>query len=210
MLDIRLIREKADFVRERLATRGGGDESRIDDVLKVDAERRKAETELQQLQAERNRLSKEIGARKSRKESTTDLEAAVRKIGDQVVALNQRAANSDEEQRSLLLEIPNLPHPSVPLGKDPSANKLVREWGTKPQLAGKPLDHVALGERLKILDLERATKLGGSGFICFTGSGARLERALINFMIDLHTRENGYTEVSPPFLVRRECMIGTS
>ena len=210
MLDIRLIREKADFVRERLATRGGGDESRIDDVLKVDVERRKAETELQQLQAERNRLSKEIGARKSRKEATADLEAAVRKIGDQVVDLNQRAANSDEEQRTLLLEIPNLPHSSVPLGKDPSANKLVREWGTKPQLAGKPLDHVELGERLKILDLERATKLGGSGFICFTGAGARLERALINFMIDLHTGENGYTEVSPPFLVRRECMIGTS
>jgi seryl-tRNA synthetase len=210
MLDIRLIREKADFVRERLATRGGGDETRIDDVLKVDAERRKAETELQQLQAERNRLSKEIGARKSRKDATTDLEAAVRKIGDQVVDLNQRAANLDEEQRTLLLEIPNLPHPSVPLGKDPSANKLVREWGTKPQLAGKPLDHVTLGEKLKILDLERATKLSGSGFICFTGSGARLERALVNFMIDLQTRENGYTEVSPPFLVRRECMIGTS
>jgi seryl-tRNA synthetase len=210
MLDIRLIREKADFVRERLATRGGGDETRIDDVLKVDAGRRKAETELQQLQAERNRLSKEIGAKKSRKEATTDLEAAVRKIGDQVVDLNQLAANLDEEQRTLLLEIPNLPHPSVPLGKDPSANKLVREWGTKPQFAGKPLDHVGLGEKLKIIDLERATKLSGSGFICFTGAGARLERALINFMIDIHTRENGYTEVSPPFLVRRECMIGTS
>jgi seryl-tRNA synthetase len=210
MLDIRLIREKADFVRERLATRGGGDETRIDDVLKVDAGRRKAETELQQLQAERNRLSKEIGAKKSRKQATTDLEAAVRKIGDQVVDLNQLAANLDEEQRMLLLEIPNLPHPSVPLGKDPSANKLAREWGTKPQFAGKPLDHVALGEKLKIIDLERATKLSGSGFICFTGAGARLERALINFMIDIHTRENGYTEVSPPFLVRRECMIGTS
>jgi seryl-tRNA synthetase len=103
-----------------------------------------------------------------------------------------------------------LPHQSVPLGSFPSGNKVVREWGTKPKLAGKALDHVALGEKLKILDLERATKLSGSGFICFTGAGARLERALINFMIDLHTREHGYTEVSPPFLVRRDCMIGTS
>ena len=210
MLDIRLIREKPAFVRERLAARGGGDETRIDDVLKVDAERRKAETELQQLQAERNRLSKEIGAKKSRKEATTDLEASVRKIGDQITALVERAAKFDEEQRALLLEIPNLPHATVPLGKDPSANKIVREWGNKPKLAGKPLDHVALGEKLKILDLERATKLSGSGFICFTGAGACLERALINFMIDLHAREHGYIEVSPPFLVRRDCMIGTS
>src|SRR6266853_851946 len=132
--------------------------------------RRKAETELQQLQSERNRLSKEIGGKKSRNEATKDLEAEVRKIGDQIVDLNQRSASFDEQQRNLLLEIPNLPHESVPLGKDPSANKLVREWGTKLKLGGKALDHVALGEKLKILDLERATRLSGSGFICFTGA----------------------------------------
>ena len=210
MLDIRLIREKPDFVRERLATRGGDEAARIDELLKVDAERRKAETELQRLQSERNRLSKEIGARKSRGEATKELEGEVRKLGDAIVDLNQRTAGSDEQQRNLLLEIPNLPHESVPLGKDPSANKVVREGGRKPKLAGKALDHVALGEKLKILDLERATKLSGSGFICFTGAGAKLERALINFMLDLHTREHGYTEISPPFLVRRDCMIGTS
>src|SRR6202047_904767 len=210
MLDIRLIREKPDFVRERVATRGGDDATKIDEVLQVDAERRKTETELQQLQADRNRLSKEIGAKKSRKEATDDLERQVRKIGEQVVDLEQRATKFDERQRNLLLEIPNVPHGSVPVGKDASANKVVREWGTKPQITGKALDHVALGEKLKILDLERATKLSGSGFICFTGAGARLERALINFMVDLHTREHGYTEVSPPFLVRRDCMIGTS
>jgi len=210
MLDIRLIREKPDFVRERLATRGGDEAARIDELLKVDAERRKAETELQLLQSERNRLSKEIGARKSRGEATRELEGEVRKLGDAIVDLNQRTAGSDEQQRNLLLEIPNLPHESVPLGKDPSANKVVREGGRKPKLAGKALDHVALGEKLKILDLERATKLSGSGFICFTGAGAKLERALINFMLDLHTREHGYTEISPPFLVRRDCMIGTS
>src|SRR6202011_5296057 len=164
----------------------------------------------QQLQSERNRLSKEIGGKKSRGEATKDLETEVRKIGDKIVDLDRRSASLDEQQKSLLLEIPNLPHESVPLGKDPSANKVVREWGKKPKLAGKALDHVALGEKLKILDLERATKLSGSGFICFTGAGAKLERALINFMLDLHTREHGYTEVSPPFLVRRDSMIGTS
>ncbi|HEY6070447.1 MAG TPA: serine--tRNA ligase, partial [Chthoniobacterales bacterium] len=162
MLDIRLIREKPDFVRERLATRGGDDAAKIDELLQVDAERRKTETELQQLQADRNRLSKEIGAKKSRKEATTDLENEVKKIGQEIVDLEQRAAGFDEQQRRFLLEIPNLPHESVPFGKDPSGNKIVREWGNKPKLAGKALDHVALGEKLKILDFERATKLSGS------------------------------------------------
>src|SRR6202162_4750946 len=197
MLDIRLIREKPDFVRERVATRGGDDATKIDEVLKVDAERRKAETELQQLQADRNRLSKEIGVKKSRKEATGDLEKQVRRIGEQIADLEQRAARSDERQHGLLLEIANVPHARVPGGKE-------------APLAGKALDHVALGEKLKILDLERATKLSGSGFICFTGAGARLERALIQFMLDLHTREHGYLEMSRPFVVRRDCMIGTT
>ena len=134
MLDIRLIREKPDFIRERLATRGGGEEAKIDDVLRIDAERRKSETDLQRLQSERNRLSKEIGARRSRKESSEELESEVRKIGEQIAGLTQRANTLDEEQRNLLLEIPNLPHESVPIGKDPSANRVVRTWGEKPQL----------------------------------------------------------------------------
>ena len=128
MLEIRLIREKPEFVRERLAARGGEDAAKIDDVLKVDAERRKAETELQQLQAERNRLSKEIGAKKSRKEPTGDAEKEVRKIGDQIAELNQRTANFEEDQRESLLEIPNLPHASVPLGKDPTAGPGAAIW----------------------------------------------------------------------------------
>src|SRR5881296_298891 len=209
MLDIRLIREKPDVVRERLATRGGGDEAKIDEVLRVDAERRKVETALQQLNADRKRLSKEIGGKKSRGESTNELQERVRQIGEQIVDLNARATAAEEEQNDLLLQIANVPHASVPIGKDPSANKLVRSWGEKPELT-HPADHVALGAKLKLLDLERAAKLSGSGFICFTGAGAKLERALINFMIDLHTREHGYLEISPPFLVRRDCMIGTS
>ena len=210
MLDIRLIRERADFVRERLATRGGGDDAKIDNVIQIDAERRKLETVLQKLSADRNRLSKEIGAKRSRKESSADLEAQVRKIGEEIVDLTQRANDAEEQQKNLLLEIPNLPHETVPAGKDPSANVVVRSWGEKPKLSGKVLDHVALGEKLKLFDLERAAKLSGSGFICFTGAGAKLERALIQFMLDLHTREHGYLEMSPPFLVRRDCMIGTT
>src|SRR5207247_1526380 len=118
-------------------------------------------------------------------------------------------AAAEAEQSNLLLQIANLPHESVPIGKDPSANRVVRSWSEKPRLT-KPADHVAIGTRLNLFNPEWATKLSGSGFICFTGAGAKLERALINFMIELHTREHGYLEISPPFLVRRECMIGTS
>ncbi len=209
MLDIRLIRENPDFVRERLATRGGGDEAQIEEVLRVDAERRKTQTELQRLQSERNRLSREIGGKKSRGEATDDLESSVHKIGEQIIDLNASANGLDGQQKDLLLEIPNLPHESVPIGKDPSANRVVRSWGEKPRLT-EPADHVALGAKLKLFNLERAAKLSGADFICFTDAGAKLERALINFMIDLHTREHGYIEISPPFLVRRVCMIGTS
>jgi len=209
MLDIHLIREKPDLVRERLATRGGDDGGKIDEVIRVDGERRKLETALQHLNAERRRLSKEIGAKRAASGATTELEARVREIGDEIVDLNKRTSIAEEEQNNLLLEIANLPHESVPIGKDPSANRVVRSWGEKPRLTD-PADHVALGAKLKLFDLERAAKLSGSGFICFTDAGARLERALINFMIDLHTREHGYFEVSPPFLVRRDCMIGTT
>src|SRR6059036_2883923 len=209
MLDIRLIREKPDFVRERLATRGAGDEAKIDEVLRVDPERRKLETALQQLNADRKRLSKEIGGKKSRGETTDEAERRVRQIGEQIAELNARATAAEDEQNNLLLRIANLPHESVPIGKDPSANRVVRSWGEKPRLA-EPSYHVALGTRLNLFNPELAAKLSGSGLICFTGAGAKLERSLINFMIDLHTRAHGHVEISPPFLVRRDCMIGTS
>jgi len=154
-------------------------------------------------------LSKEIGGKKSRGESTEELEQRVRGFGEEIGDLNAQATAAEEKQNDLLLRIANLPHESVPVGTDAAANRVVRTWGEKPQLT-KPADHVAVGAKLNLLDMERAAKLSGSGFICFTGAGARLERALINFMIDLHTREHGYTEISPPFLVRRDCMIGTS
>jgi len=209
MLDIRLIREQPDFVKSRLATRGGEDAAKIDEVLRVDAERRKAETALQQCNADRKRLSKEIGGKRAKGEATEEIETRVREIGNEIAALNEQTSEFDQQQRALLLGIPNLPNETVPVGKDPSENPVVRSWGEKPQLK-ETQDHVALGTRLRLFDLERAAKLSGSGFICFTGAGARLERALIHFMLDLHTREHGYLEISPPFLVRRECMVGTT
>ena len=210
MLDIRLVREKPDFVKSGLATRHGGDEEKIDELLRVDDERRKTETALQRLNADRRKLSKEIGAKRSQGDMATDLEAEVRQIGQQISELSEQTTKLEEQQRSLLLLIPNLPGEDVPVGKYPSSNRVVRSWGEKPNLAGKVLDHVALGEQLGLLDLERAAKLSGSGFICFTGAGAKLERALINLMLDLHTRDHGYIEISPPFVVRRDCMIGTT
>jgi seryl-tRNA synthetase len=212
MLDIRLIREKPEFVRERLATRGGGEEldGKIGEVLACDRQRRVDETAAQQFRAQKNSISKEIGALKGRGESTKPLEAEVTEINRRIDELTDAIAGSEQAQRNLLLEIPNLPNESVPIGKDATENKVVREWGEKPRLPAPVLDHVALGEKLRLLDLDRATKLSGSGFICFTGAGARLERALIQFMLDLHTREHGYLEISPPFVVRRDCMIGTT
>jgi seryl-tRNA synthetase len=209
VLDIRIVREQPDFVKSRLALRCSGDEEKIDELLRVDAERRKAETALQALNAERKKLSKEIGGMRSRGQDSLELENRVRKIGEELARLHEDVNLVDGQQKEMLLEIPNLPHLKVPIGKDASANPVVRSWGAKPNL-DSPLDHVTIGTNLKLFDLERAAKLSGSGFICFTGAGARLERALIQFMLDLHTREHGYEEMSPPFLVRRECMIGTS
>src|SRR5450432_80658 len=210
MLDIRLIREKPGFVKDRLASRGGNDHLKIDEVLAVDAERRKMETALQQFNADRKRLSKEIGAARGRGDDSAEFEERVRKIGDEIAELVRQTAEAEERQRNLLLNIPNLPHADAPRGQSAADNPVVRSWGEKPQFNGPVLDHLALGAKLNLFDLERATKLSGSGFICFIGAGARLERALIQFMLDLHTREHGYLEISPPFLVRRDCMIGTT
>jgi seryl-tRNA synthetase len=209
MLDIRLIREQPDLVKSRLATRGGDDAAKIDEVLRVDAERRKAETALQQLNGDRKRLSKEIGGKRAKGEAAEELETRVREIGDQIALLNEQTSAADEQQKELLLGIPNLPHPNAPIGKDPSENPVVRSWGDKPQLK-EVRDHLEIGKRLELFDFERAAKISGSGFVCFTGRGAKLERALINFMLDLHSSEHDYLEVNPPLLVRREAAIGTT
>jgi seryl-tRNA synthetase len=209
MLDIRLIRERPDFVRERLATRGGELAQQIDEVLKVDSDRRWLETQLQQLNAERNKLSKEIGVLRSKKESSSEQESKVKAIGDEIARLGGSVAAADELQAKLLLAIPNLPHSNAVIGTDAGANPEVRTWGEKPVFSYQPLDHVELGTRLGLFDLGRAAKISGAGFVCFTNLGARLQRGLIQFLLDLHTTEHGYIEISPPYLVRRDCMVGT-
>ena len=209
MLDIRLIRERPDFVRERLATRNAELAQQVDEVLKVDSERRRLETQLQQLNAERNKLSKEIGMLRSKKESSAGQESNVRGIGEEITRLNEAVAAADEFQTKLLLGIPNLPHVKAPVGADASANPEVRVWGEKPVFSDPPLDHVDLGTKLGLFDLGRAAKISGTGFVCFTNLGARLQRGLIQFLLDLHTTEHGYVEICPPHLVRRECMVGT-
>jgi seryl-tRNA synthetase len=210
MLDIRLLREKPDFVRERLATRSEELSAQVDEVLAIDAKRRRAATELQRLNAERNRLSKEIGILRSRKEPSADLEARVRAIAEEIAQQTKEVMAADEKQHDLLLNIPNLPHPQVPMGKSAEDNPVVREWREKPTFDFLPLGHVDLASTLKLIDFERAAKISGSGFVCFTNLGARLQRGLLQFLLDLHTTEHGYIEVSPPYLVRREAMIGTT
>jgi seryl-tRNA synthetase len=209
MLDIRLIREKPDYVRERLATRGGDAASLVDAVIESDALRRSFETRLQQLNADRKRMSKEIGIHRGKGEDTSEIEAQVRAMGDDIARLNQETTDAEARQRDLLLQIPNLPHPAAPIGKDATANPEVRTWGEKPAITA-PRSHIDIGAELALFDLERAARMSGSAFACYTGQGARLERSLINFMLDLHTREHGYTEISPPFVVRKEALIGTT
>jgi seryl-tRNA synthetase len=209
MLDIRLIRERPDFVRERLATRNAELAQQVDDVLKVDAERRRLETQVQQLNADRNKLSKEIGILRSKKESSAAQESNVRGMGEEITRLNEAVAAADTFQTKLLLGLPNLPDPKAPIGADASANPEVRVWGEKPIFSDPPLDHVDLGTKLGLFDLGRAAKISGAGFVCFTHLGARLQRGLIQFLLDLHTTEHGYIEICPPHLVRRECMVGT-
>ncbi|MBL9151071.1 MAG: serine--tRNA ligase [Verrucomicrobiales bacterium] len=210
MLDIRLLREDPDGVRERLKTRGGDSWTLVDEVLACDEKRRAGETERQRLQGERNRISKDIGIKKKNGDDTTAIEAEVRGIGDEIKRIGEEADAADARQRELLLNIPNLPHAACPVGADETANPVVRTWGEKPVFSGfEPLDHVALGEKLGLFDFELAAKISSSGFIAFTGPGARLQRALIQFLLNLHTGQHGYREIYPPFIINRDCMIGT-
>jgi len=210
VLDIKLIREKTDFVRQRLATRGAGDEAKIDELLKFDEQRRKALAEVESLKSLRNRVSKEIGALMGQKKiaEAEAKKAETKDLGDKIAALDKQAAEAETARDALMLQLPNLPHESIPLGKTAEDNPEIRVHGEKPQYAAKPKTHVELCESLKLVDFARAAKLSGSGFLLYTNWGARLERALIQFLLDLHTTQHGYTEVSPPFMVGEQCLVG--
>jgi seryl-tRNA synthetase len=210
VLDIKLIREKTDFVRARLATRGAGDETKIDEILKLDEQRRKFLAEVETLKSQRNRVSKEIGALMGQKKiaEAEAKKAETKDLGEKISTLDKSAAEAEAARDGLMLQLPNLPHESVALGKSAEDNPEVRVHGTKTNYAFKPKSHVELCESLKLVDFARAAKLSGSGFLLYTNWGARLERALIQFLLDLHITEHGYTEVSPPFMVGEQCMVG--
>jgi len=209
MLDIRLLRESPEIVRARLALRSPDLAGVIDEILAIDGARRAAETRLQNLQAERNRLSKEVGRLRSQKLDSSAVEEEVKARAGEMEKLSAECAVHSANQRDLLLGLPNLPHENIPPGRSAADNPVVREWGEKPSV-NPAEDHLSIAARLGLLDFERGSKIAGSGFVCFTGAGARLERALINFLLDLHTRDGGYTEVSVPHLVKPGALVGTS
>ncbi|MCB1224493.1 MAG: serine--tRNA ligase [Verrucomicrobiales bacterium] len=209
MLDIRLLRETPDLVKQRLAGRDAGLMAVVDEILRIDAARRAAETERQALQGDRNRNSKEIGFGRKNGEDTSAKEAEVKGIGQRIDQIGQEADAADQRQRELLLGLPNLPHEGCPVGETAEENPEIRRWGEVPTFDFEPRDHVALGQALGMIDFEAGAKITGSAFVVYRGDGARLERALISFLLDLHTREHGYVEISPPLLVRAEALVGT-
>ncbi len=208
MLDIRLFREEPEIVRAGLTARGD-DESMVDRVLEIDAERRTVLAEVESLKARRNEISKEIPKRAKAGEPIDALKDESKMIGEKIAMLDAKARGVDEALRDLLLRIPNVPDASVPIGPEETANRVVRSWGepVRHNFPAKP--HWELGEALGILDLPRGAKVTGSGFYALKGAGARLERALIGWMLDTHVARNGYTEVNVPFLVNRRTMTGT-
>ena len=219
MLDLSFVRENLPLVEEKLRSRNANPEEILGDFRRIESRRRAVTRELETALARRNELSKKIGplmgAEKkgsitSEQKSELDaLSAEVLKLKEGIPALEEQAKAADTALYDILATIPNLPHDSVPVGSDERANVEVKRWGTKPELDFTPKPHWELGEQLGILDLERATKLTGARFALYWDLGAKLERALMNFMLDLHTREHGYTEVLPPYLVNSESMYGT-
>ena len=208
MLDIRLIRQDPDRFRQGLARRGASTEP-IDELLRLDEERRKFLTQSEGLKAERNRVSKQISELKKAGQDAGEMISATREVSAQIKTLDDDIRSLQEQQDLLLLETPNLPHPSVPDGKDETDNPVIRTWGEPPSFDFEPKPHWDLGEALDIMDFEAGVKVSGSRFYILKGWGARLERALINFMLDVHREEFGCTEIWPPVLISRESMTGT-
>jgi len=198
MLDLKFIRENTELVRQAIANRQ--DTTPLDKTLELDSQRRQKILELENL-----RHARKEAAREKRAVSSDE----GRGLRGQIRALEEEVRSLDKQLEELLLQVPNLPHPTVPVGKDENDNILVRSWGEPRSFDFEPAPHWKLGESLDIIDFERGVKLSGSRFYVLKGLGARLQRALISFMLDLHTAEHGYSEIYPPFMVKRECMVGS-
>ena len=208
MLDIKIIRENPEAVKTSLKRRGG-DFKELDELLKPEEDRRAGLQESESLKNRKKKLSAEVGKLKQNGQDASQLMEEVKAINVSIKELDDKIQSWETQVQEKLLGIPNIPDDTIPDGADETANRMVRDWGTKPQFSFKPKSHVEIGEQLGLIDLKRAAKISGARFAVYKGQGAGLLRALINFMIDVQTRENGYQELYPPFLVNKESMQGT-
>src|SRR5215467_2270949 len=209
MLDLNFVRDNMPLVEEKLRQRGMNHGDVLKDFREVDTQRRQVITDAETMKARRNKASEEIAKLKKSGQDASAQMAETKELREQIQEREKAAGDLETRLRDILSGIPNLPHESVPIGKSEKDNKEVRLWGTPPVFDFTPKAHWELGEQLGILDLERAAKLSGARFAVYWDLGARLERALANFMLDVHTREHGYTEVLPPYMVNSDSMYGT-
>jgi len=207
MLDIKFIREHTEEVRQNLKNRHA--QVDLDDLLEADARRRELLGQVEAMKNRRNDVTKEISVLKRNKENADEKIAAMKELGDEIAVLDGKVKEAEEQMLAVQLMIPNMCHPSVPVGNDDSDNPEVRKWGDVTTFDFEAKNHWEIGEHLGILDAERAGKVAGSRFYFYLGAGARLERAVYNFMLDMHTEVDGYTEVIPPYIVNRDSMLGT-
>ncbi|AGT30474.1 seryl-tRNA synthase [Geobacillus genomosp. 3] len=208
MLDVKVLRTQFQEVKEKLMQRGG-DLANIDRFEQLDRERRRLIAEAEELKSKRNDVSQQIAALKREKKDAESLITEMREVGDRIKQMDEHIRQLEEELNALLLSIPNIPHESVPVGQSEEDNVEVRRWGEPPSFSFEPKPHWDIADQLGLLDFERAAKVTGSRFVFYKGLGARLERALINFMLDVHLDEFGYQEVLPPYIVNRASMTGT-
>lgn len=208
MLDLRRIRENEDAIRRALRLKNATHVD-LDGLLALDRERRRLLTDVEQLKNQRNAVSKEIGIRKKKGEDVAAVMAETRALGDRIAALDEQVRVAEEKLHEVLLTVPNVPHASVPEGQDATGNAVARVVGLPRVFDFKPKPHFEIGDHLGLFDFERAARMTGAGFPLYLGAGARLERGLVNFMLDVHTREHGYREMSPPFVVNSASMTGT-
>jgi seryl-tRNA synthetase len=208
VLDMKILRNQMEDVKKKLSTRNDELEG-LRAFTELDQRRRALIQQSEQLKNKRNVVSKEISQKKKNNEDAEDKIKEMRQVGEEIKRLDEELRRYEEEMNQILLQLPNIPHESVPVGKSEEENEVVRTWGEVPAPSFEQKPHWELAEELDLLDFERAAKVTGSRFVFYKGLGARLERALIDFMLDLHTREHGYTEIIPPYIVNRRTMTGT-
>ncbi|MCR4288445.1 MAG: serine--tRNA ligase, partial [Deltaproteobacteria bacterium] len=207
MLDSKFLRENLDTIETRLKTRGGAVDLSV--FRQLDEKRRGLLKEAEALKEKRNKVSEEIGRLKKEKKDAETLIAGMQDVSAGIKNLDDNIKEAEKELEAFLLSIPNIPHETVPVGRDSTENPVIRTWGEPKDFGFSPLEHTEIGEMLGIMDFERAGKISGARFSILKGAGALLERALINFMLELHTKKHGYTEVWTPLMAKRECFLGT-